>query len=85
MCQSRCIFFNGVLCVWFFDGDIVATCDACGAQHDIAVSELEVDCYGGEYHENGMGKKITTNSPKSIYAKIVVRNLRLSLMLLSIL
>ena len=44
--------------MWFFDGDIVATCDACGAQHDIAVSELEVDCYGGEYHENGMGEEI---------------------------
>lgn len=43
--------------MWFFDGVINAQCRKCGEIHQIDVSELEVNCYGGEYHENGMGQE----------------------------
>lgn len=43
--------------MWYFDGVIIATCNACGAKREINVPELDVNCYGGEYHENGMGEE----------------------------
>jgi len=43
--------------MWYFDGVIIATCNACGTKHEINVPELDVNCYGGEYHENGMGEE----------------------------
>lgn len=41
--------------MWIFDGVIHSQCQTCGQQHDVPVSHFEIDAYGGEYHENGMG------------------------------
>jgi hypothetical protein len=43
--------------MWYFDGVIIATCNVCRSTHEINVSDLDVNCYGGEYHENGMGQE----------------------------
>jgi len=43
--------------MWYFDGVIIATCNVCRSRHEINVPELDVNCYGGECHENGMGQE----------------------------
>ena len=43
--------------MWYFDGEITATCNVCQKKHEIDVSDLDVNCYGSEYHENGMGQE----------------------------
>ncbi|MFY9261300.1 MAG: restriction endonuclease [Gallionella sp.] len=43
--------------MWYFDGVIIATCNVCRGKQEIYVVDLDVNCYGGEYHENGMGQE----------------------------
>jgi HJR/Mrr/RecB family endonuclease len=38
-----------------FAGVISAECEYCSTQNDIDVSELDINCIGGDHHDNGMG------------------------------
>lgn len=40
-----------------FNGVIIATCNKCETTYKIDVTDLDVNCYGSEYHENGMGEE----------------------------
>jgi len=43
--------------MWTFDGDISSSCDECGEAHVVPISDFNIECYGGEYHANGMGQE----------------------------
>ncbi|WP_136799969.1 restriction endonuclease [Desulfosediminicola ganghwensis] len=41
--------------MWTFDGVITSACDNCGDIQNNNVSDFSIECYGGDYKENGMG------------------------------